>query len=128
MVNLGTELKMKELNQFKEMVGDLKRRQAIFKKQAQEFQALQREIAALQARAQIDPNAYQKLRRLDEVMNAGGQPLETRMLGQIKKTERCFKQLNDQLKLVAPEDDVRRESGGLASKPASARQFDRAFV
>ncbi|MCX8565610.1 MAG: hypothetical protein ON057_000337 [Glomeribacter sp. 1016415] len=119
---------MKELEQFKEMVGDLKRRQAIFKKQAQEFQVLQHEIAALKARAHIDPNASKKLRRLDDVMHPGGQPLDTRILGHIAKTEQCFKQLSNQLKLITLDDGERRENGVLASKPATVRQFSRAFV
>lgn len=126
--NIDTEIRMKELDQFKAMVADLKRQRTIFKRQAQELQALQHEIGVLQERAHIDPSACKKLRRLDEVMHAGGQPLDAQILGHVAKVERCFKQLSDQLKRITPDDNEYRENSALASKPIMARQFKRAFV
>ncbi|AOJ04764.1 MULTISPECIES: hypothetical protein [Burkholderia] len=117
---------MQELEQLKDAMTDLRRRKEAMREQMQAFQALQDEVAALRARAAHDPDARRKLRRLDDLMQHGGQGLADRMNEQAGKAERCLKRLGDEVAQLAsggaaPEVSAHRES-------RTVKQFNRVFV
>ncbi|HTI18328.1 MAG TPA: hypothetical protein VL598_11740 [Trinickia sp.] len=118
---------MKQLDQFRALLADLRRHESALKTQALEYAALEREIDRLRERAAIDPDARKKLQRLDDVMKSGGAQLQERIAEKAAKLATVCDQLGEQLKGVSSGDE--RLGGNTRSqKPAAPKRVARTFV
>ncbi|AAQ60251.1 hypothetical protein [Chromobacterium violaceum] len=121
---------MNEMTQLKSMIDGLKKRRMGFKKQLDDFKALQGEIAALEARAESDPVARGKLQKLEAMMKSGGEQLHQQIVSKVAMAEKTFSQLGKQLKQLAPEDDAKASAMAepVKAAPVLAKKHRRSFV
>jgi hypothetical protein len=119
---------MGQLDRFKKAADDFKKQEFALKKQAQEYEALQREIAALRERAPFDADARRKLERLDEYMSTSGRQLQERMQKKTTQLGSVLNGLAEQLADLLPKGGRRDAESEGAQKPAVANKAARTFV
>jgi septal ring factor EnvC (AmiA/AmiB activator) len=119
---------MKQLDQFRAMVADLRRQESSLKSQAREYEALQREISRLRERSATDPDARRRLKRLDDAMKSGGQQLQDQIAEKAVKLEAACNQLGERLNELSSSGDDRSVSGNTSPKACAGKRWTRAFV
>ncbi|AUH50670.1 hypothetical protein CXB49_07570 [Chromobacterium sp. ATCC 53434] len=121
---------MNEMTQLKSMIDGLKKRRVGFKKQLDEFKALQGEIASLEVRAESDPVARGKLKKLEAMMKSGGEQLHQQIVSKVAKVEKTFSQLGKQLKQLAPDGEAKAgvTAEPVKAAPVLAKKHRRSFV
>ncbi|MEA3119925.1 MAG: hypothetical protein QOI13_3195 [Paraburkholderia sp.] len=119
---------MKQLDQFRTMVADLRRHESALKSQAREYETLQREVSGLRERSAIDPTARRRLKRLDDAMKSGGQQLQDQIAEKAVRLEAACNQLGERLKELSSSGGGRSLSGDTSAKPSAGKRFTRAFV
>jgi predicted RNase H-like nuclease (RuvC/YqgF family) len=119
---------MEQLDQLKALTADFQRHQSALKKQAREYEALQREIAELRKRSAFDPDARRKLQRLDDAMRSGGKQLQEQIAEKTANLETVCARLGEELKKLAPVGDGRSIGSTPSPKSAAPKKVARAFV
>jgi hypothetical protein len=119
---------MDQLDQFRKVFDDFKRSEFALKKQAQEYDTLQREIAALRERAAFDAGARKKLERLDEFMSSRGQQLQDRIQKKTKQLGSILNGLAEQFADLLQQSSRRGAERKQPPKPRVARKATRTFI
>ncbi|PTB18603.1 hypothetical protein C9I57_21535 [Trinickia symbiotica] len=119
---------MEQLDKFKNVVDTFKKQEFALKKQAREYEALQREIAVLRERAAFDADARRKLERLDEVMSSGGQQLQNQVQEKTRRLQSVINGIADQFIELLPKDGGRAVKSKPSPKRATAKKAARNFV
>ena len=120
-----------EMNQQEELQGvmaSLHRGGASLGQDAHQFAALKREVQALRMRAASDPDARERLRRLDEMMKNGGYQLQARITQSAARLESCFKQLAAQIEDLAPPQARLAQAADAEAPRAVSKKRNRTFI
>lgn len=117
---------MQDVNQFKKMIDTLQYRRLGFKRQIDEFKVLQAEIMKLREQAKSDPEAQNKLRKLDMAINSGDQAHQ-QIAKKAASLKTIFDQLGRQLQQILP-DPSSDEGSKTPTKPNSVKKKQRSFV
>lgn len=118
---------MSDLQQLKQMIDTLQRRQFTVKKQVDTFNGLLAEVAALQARADTDPEAVRKLTRLNQTLTSAERSpaVIAAKVAQLKKT---FDELGKQLTQLASGEERAAAKIAVPGRPTLAKKHQRAFI
>lgn len=96
--------------------------------EAQQFATLKNEVQALRMRAASDPDARERLRRLDEMMKNGGYELQARVTQSAARLESCFKQLAAQIEDLAPPQARLAQAADADAPRAVSKKRNRTFI